>query len=211
VRPALVEEDRVDALDPGGVLAAQVVIQLQQRPAFQDVSGRDPAFREPVLGRQLAQVPGVGLVGLGVPLTAAGEGGIGRLGQVHADPGRGQLLGHVPPPGAPLRRERHVVTAGEPRQPGAQVLPVGRGDLPARHLPGHRIEIVEGQLLPVDIQPAYDRHRDLLKLPRAPAGRPYANCYALMVTRLSCGGPHHPGSGHAPARPPTVASPMHVI
>jgi hypothetical protein len=167
-RGALVEEDRVDALQPGRVLAAQVVIQLQQRPALQDAGRRDPAFGQPALGQQLPQVPGVGPVGLGAPLAAPGGGRIGRLGQVHRDPGRGQLPGDVPPAGASLRRERDIPAAGEPRQPGPQVLPVSRGDLAALHLPGHGVEVVEGQLLPVDIQPAYDGHRDLLKLPRAP-------------------------------------------
>jgi hypothetical protein len=167
-RGALVEEDRVDPLQPGGVLAAQVVICLQQRPALQDPCGRDPAFGQPALGQQLPQVPGVGPVGLGAPLAAPGRGGIGRLGQMHADPGRGQFPGDIPPPRASLHRERDVAAAGEPGQPGPQVLPVGRGDLAAPHLPGHRVEVVEGQLLPVDIQPAYDGHRDLLKLPRAP-------------------------------------------
>jgi hypothetical protein len=107
------------------------------------------------------------LVGLGVPLAAAGERGVGRLGQMRGDPGSGQLLGHIPPARAPLQRERDVITAGEPRQPGTQVLPVGRGDLPAAHLRGHGVEVVEGDLFPVDIQPAYDGHRDLLKLGRA--------------------------------------------
>jgi len=112
-------------------------------------------------------VPAVGLIGLGVPLAAAGEGGVGRLGQVHRDASRGQLLGDVPPPGAPLDRERGIAVTGEPDQPGSQVLPVGRADLPAAHLPGHGVEVVESDLLPVDIQPAYDGHRDLLKLGRA--------------------------------------------
>jgi hypothetical protein len=133
---ALVEQHRVDPLRPGGALAAQVVVQLQQRPALQDVPGRDPAFRQPALGQQHPQVPRVGLIGLGVPLAAAGERGIGRLGQMRRDPGSGQLLGHIPPARAPLQRERHVLAAGEPHQPGAQVLPVGRGDLAAAYLPG---------------------------------------------------------------------------
>jgi hypothetical protein len=34
--------------------------------------------------------------------------------------GRGQVLGDMPPAGAPLQGERDVVTAGEPRQPHAQ-------------------------------------------------------------------------------------------
>jgi hypothetical protein len=120
-------------------------------------------------------MPGIGLVGLGMPLAAPGRGGVGRLAQMRRDAGAGQFLGHIPPPGAPLHRERDVIAAGEPRQPGPQVLPVGRGDLAAPHLPGHGIQAVEGQLLSVDIQPAYDGHRDLLTLPRAPE-RPNADC-----------------------------------
>ena len=165
----------MDPLHPGGVPGPQVVIGLQQRPAFQDAAGRDPALRQPSLGQQLPQVPAVGLIGLGVPLAAAGERGAGRLGQMHRDPGRGQLLGDVPPPGASLDRERGILAAGEPRQPGPQVLPVGRGDLAAPHLAGLGVGVVEGDLLPVDIQPAYDGHRDLLKLRK---GRTplHANC-----------------------------------
>jgi hypothetical protein len=167
-RRALVEEHRVDSLHPGGVLAAQVMVGLQQRPGFQDLHGRDIALGQPALGQQLPQVPGAGLTGLGVPLAAAGEGRVGRLGQVHPGPGRSHLLGDIPPPGTPLERERDVVAPGEPRQPGPQVLPVRGRDLPARHLPRRGAGVVEGQLLPVNIQSAYDGHRDLLKLPRAP-------------------------------------------
>jgi hypothetical protein len=169
-RGALVEEERVDPLHPGGVLTAQVVVGLQQRPGLQDPRGRDPALGQPVLGQQPAQVPGVGPVGLGVPLAAAGVRGVGRLGQVRGAPGRGHLLGDVPPPGAPLERERDIAAPGEPGQPGPQVLPVRGRDLPAGHLACHGVEAVEGQLLPVDIEPAYDGHRDLLKLPKGRAG-----------------------------------------
>jgi hypothetical protein len=41
----------------------------------------------------------------------------------------------IPPPSALLDREGDVIAAVEPRQPGAQVLPVGQGDLAAPHLP----------------------------------------------------------------------------
>ena len=34
-------------------------------------------------------------------------------------------------------------------------------ELAALHLPGFGVQVVEGDLLPVDIQPAYDGHRDL--------------------------------------------------
>jgi hypothetical protein len=155
-------------LRPGRVLGPQIVIQLQQRPAFQDAAGRDPALREPAVGQQPPQVRRVGLVCLGMPLAAAGSRGVSRLGDVRRAPGRGQFLGDIPPPGASLQSERDVVTAREPGQPGPQVQPVSRGDLAPHDLPGHGVEIVEGQLLPMDIQPAYDGHGDLLKLPRAP-------------------------------------------
>jgi hypothetical protein len=102
---------------------------------------------------------------------------------MRCDTGRGQLLSHVPPPGAPLDRERHILNAGEPGQPGPQVLPVSRGDLPALHLPGHGVEVVEGDLSPVDIQPAYDGHRDLLML--RGAYTPHANLPTRpIVTRI---------------------------
>ena len=131
-------------------------------------------------------MPGAGLAGLGVPLATAGRGGAGWFPGMRGDPSRSQFPGDIPPPRASLHRKRDVVTAGEPRQPGTQVLPIGRGDLTPADLPGHGVQIVEGQLLPVDIQPAYDRHRDLLTLPRA---RPYAPVHGLLtqpiVTRLS--------------------------
>jgi hypothetical protein len=76
-------------------------MQPGQRPGLQDAAGRDPALRQPALGQQLPQVPAAGLTGLGVPIAAAGERRIGRLGQVRRDTGRGQLPGDVPPPGAP--------------------------------------------------------------------------------------------------------------
>ena len=43
---------------------------------------------------------------------------------------------------------------------------VGRGDLAALHLPGRGVEVVERDLLPMDVEPAYYGHRDLLKLRR---------------------------------------------
>jgi len=200
-RGALVEQHRVDALHPGGVLAAQIMVGLQQRPAFQDVPGRDPALRQPALGQQHPQMPRVGLAGLGVPLAAARGSGAGRLGQVRRGAGRGQLLADIPPPGAPLDCERDVLPAGEPGQPGPQVRPVSRGDLAAPHLPGLGVEVVEGDLLPMNIQPAYDGHRDLLKL-RKGRTRPMRIAYAVhRDARLSWGGLPASGRGLSSARP----------
>ena len=110
-RGALVEQHRVDPLDPRRVLGLQVMIGLHQRPAFQDMSRRDPALRYPPGLQQDPHMPRITPVGLGVPLAAPRRRGIGRLGQVHPDPGPGQLLGHVPPAGAPFDRERHVIAA----------------------------------------------------------------------------------------------------
>jgi hypothetical protein len=67
---------------------------------------RDPRLRQPPASQQLAQMPGVGAVGLGPPLRAAGGRGVGRLGQMRLDPGTLQLLHHEPPAGAGLDRER---------------------------------------------------------------------------------------------------------
>jgi hypothetical protein len=100
------------------------------------------------------------------------------------NPGRGQLLDDIPPPGTPLDRERGILAAGEPRQPGPQMLPVGRADLPALDLPGLGVEVVEGDLLPVDIQPAYDGHRDLLKLRSAHARAPCELPTRSILTRV---------------------------
>src|SRR5215471_8852043 len=102
---------------------------------------------------------------------------------MRGDPGRGQFLGDIPPARASLHRERDVIAAAEPDQPGAQVQPVGRADLPALHLPGAGAGVVEGDLLPVDIQPAYDGHRDLLML--RGAYTPHANLPTRpIVTRI---------------------------
>ncbi len=151
-------------------------------------------------------MPGVGLAGLGVPLAAPGESGIGRPGNMRRDAGPGQLPGDIPPAGASLKRERDVIAAGEPRQPRTQVRPVGRGDLATLHLPRRGIQIVERDLLPVDIEPAYDGHRDLLKLRRGANKRPARNAYAVnrdaSELRRSPGEP-----GSHPAQP----VPMHVI
>jgi hypothetical protein len=45
---------------------------------------------------------------------------------------------------APLGRERDIIAAVEPGQPGPQVLPVGRADLAAAYLPGHGAGVVAG-------------------------------------------------------------------
>ena len=103
-------------------------------------------------------MPGVGLIGLGAALGPAPPRGLGRLGQQRGDPRPLQLLDHESPPRAALHRERHILTAGEPLQPVPQRLPASRGDPALPHLPGHGVQIVEGDLSTVDVEPSYDGH-----------------------------------------------------
>ena len=111
----------------------------------------------------------------------------GQLGQARRDAGPGQLLGDVPPAGARLQRERNVIAAREPRQPLPQPRPVGRGDLAPLHLPRPGVQIVERDLLG-GYQPAYDGHRDLLKLQRG-ISTPRECLRGQIMTHLSWGGP----------------------
>jgi hypothetical protein len=77
-----------------------------------------------------------------------------------------QLLHDEPPAGAALDRERRRrAGVGEQMlQPAAQQHPVGRSDPPVPGLAAALVEVVKGDLPPVDVEPAYDPHRDLLKL-----------------------------------------------
>jgi hypothetical protein len=164
------------------MLLAQLVVGLQQGPGLQNVCWRDPALGQPALAQQFPLQPGIRPVGLGAAFRAAGGGGFGRIRQIRAAAGPDQFLGHIPPPGAALHRERHIPPArarvtglvgfvvglvtgqvcAQPRRPRRAI---GRADLPTHHLTGDGVEIVEGDLLPVDIQATYDGHRDLLMLP----------------------------------------------
>ena len=51
-RGALVQQDGVDALHPGGVLLTQVAEQLQPGAHLQHLLRRDPRFRQPAAGEQ---------------------------------------------------------------------------------------------------------------------------------------------------------------
>jgi hypothetical protein len=60
----------------------------------------------------------VGPVGFGVSPTAAKRGSISRLGQVRANPGAGQLLSDITPPGTAFECQMHLGPAGHvPCQP----------------------------------------------------------------------------------------------
>jgi len=75
----------------------------------------------------------------------------------------GQLLAHIPPPGAALQRELRVPVRAVLGQPTPQHVPRRRADL----APPHQavvVHIIERDLLPMHVKPAYHRHRDLLEL-----------------------------------------------
>ena len=133
-------------------------------------------------------------------LPTAQRGGVGRLGQMRAHPGRGQLLGDITPPGAPLERQMRLRLPGQmPGQPAGQMRPIRRRDPAPLQLTGVGVDTVEGDLLPMDVQSSYDGHRDLLKLPRAPSA-PVRNDHPSELRR-----PLH-RSGTTQLHPP-----LHVI
>ena len=163
-RGALVETGRVDALRPAGVLSPQVVVELQQRPPLQHLRRRDVALRHPPCGQQMSKQLRIGLVCLGPPLRSAQHRGVRRLGQMRCDADLAHLLRHIPPAGTALHRERRRRLPVETGQPVSQMLAVGWRDPTPLQPAGLHLDVVEGQLLPMNIQAAYDRHRDLLKL-----------------------------------------------
>src|SRR5436305_508894 len=67
---AVVEQRGVQALDPAGVLVAQIFEQLEQRAQLGDLLGRDPRLRQSPTGQQVPQVSGVEPVGLRAALRA---------------------------------------------------------------------------------------------------------------------------------------------
>jgi hypothetical protein len=83
----VVQQDRVQPLDPGGVLLAQVLEQLQPGAHLQHLLRRNPRLGQPAVGEQVPQQPGVGAVGLGPPFRPARGRGVGRLGQMRLGAG----------------------------------------------------------------------------------------------------------------------------
>jgi len=171
VRQPMVEQDRVDALVPAGVPADQRTAQPDLGARVGDVGWWHPRLGQRAGAQQLPQVAGVGAVGLGAPLGAAQRPGVGRLGQVRAEPGALQLLGDQPPAGGGLQGEPGLL-AGEPSKPAAQLQAGGRAELPAAGLAGVGVDPVVGDLAAVDVEASYDGHRDLLWLPQCDLMRP---------------------------------------
>ena len=137
-----------------------------------------------------ARPSSVDLVGPGVPLAPASRSGIGRLAHMRGNPGRGQPLGHIPPPGTPLHGERDVPRPANRTSQARRCTRSAGAIWPRSTSPLTVPGIVEGQLLPVDIQPAYDGIRTSSTSEGAHA--PMPNAYAVKRDpRLSWGGFQH--------------------
>ncbi len=131
----LVEQHRVDPLDPRGVVTTRILVALQQGPDLQDVRRRDVARRQPPLQEEITNQVRVGPVSLRVSLPPPSRGRVSGFGQVRGDAGPDQFLHHVAPPGASLDTELDILLPLEPAQPGSQPVPVSVPDLASPHLP----------------------------------------------------------------------------
>ena len=160
-RHPLVEQHRVDALHPGGVLIPQILVQLQDRPRLPHLLGGDPRGRQPAGGQKPPHQRSVCSVALGPPLTAPGRSRVRWLGQRRLDPRVLKFFDDEPPPGTRFDRESHIRAAGEPlRQPLTQHAPACRGDPSPIHTISVRVEIVERDLSTVHVEAAYDGHHE---------------------------------------------------
>ncbi len=199
-RDAMVVEHRLDPLQPPTPLVGQVLIQPHLRARLQHQRRRDPRVGQRARLQQLPQMLRVEPVGLRVAPAASEPGHLRRLGQMRPHPGRPAFLDHEPPPGAALHRQVHL-PAGEALQPTAERLPVRRADPATGNLAGSGVQDIESDLLPVQIQPTYDRHRDLLEhlhehrafanplCSRAEGAPPHVICCVIGCGRRRTGSP----------------------
>jgi hypothetical protein len=157
---AVLEERRPDPLQPLGSLLDQRPAQAGARAPLADVRRRQPGLGQPPLAQELAQVAGVGPVGLGAPLLAAPGARLGRLGQVRERARRRQLLADEQPAGAGLERDLDLLP-GKALAPGAHGGTV-RVDPAAAELARLGVQSVEGDLGSVHVESGYDRHQGLL-------------------------------------------------
>ena len=112
-------------------------------------------------------------------------------------------------PVQPSTAKGHIVAAGEPvLQPPAAELPAA-GSIPAPpHLPGHGVQIVEGDLLPMNVKPSYDAHyRDLLTLLKLGQGPCSLSPYVVDTATTDAGEvpPHMASLGRSGTRSVVVA------
>src|SRR4051794_32680586 len=125
------------------------------------------------------------------------------------DPGTLHLLHDEPPAGAGLDRERRRRPVDGGLQPAAQQHPVRGGDSTPTGLAAALIEIVEGDLPPVNVQSAYDPHRGPPQAPTAdaPNGAPELRGSLRMSSFWPARWPHRPPRETSRSRPARRAGP----
>jgi hypothetical protein len=156
----VLEERRPDPLQPLGPLLDQRPAQAGAGAPLADVGRRQPGLGQTPLAQELAQVAGIGPVGLGAPLAAPPGARLGRLGQVRDHTGRPQLLADEQPAGAGLERDLDP-PAGKALDPGGNGSAAGVDSATAQ-LSCLGVQGVEGDLGSVHVESGYDRHQGLL-------------------------------------------------
>src|SRR6266540_2368335 len=160
---ALVKELRGQPQLPGAALVDERLARPHPRAQLDDVRRRDPRLGQLPRQEQLQLQVAVGPVGLRAPLAPPLRGRLRRVGEMRDVPGPLDLLDHVPPAGRPLKRKLRL-TAAEALQPLAQRLAVRRAEPATAHIAGGEVERLVRDLPAMNIQRAYDLHRDLLEL-----------------------------------------------
>jgi len=139
----------------GSVLAAQVRRGLAAARSSRICTGRFPALRQP---RPRPQRPPMRsrFCRSACRLRPSEQRGVGRLAEMRGDPATASspaTYRHpVPPPPRLAHRRSHGQRNEQPSPQGSR----RPARLAAPHLPGHRVEIVEGKLPPVGYPAAYE-------------------------------------------------------
>src|SRR4051794_32692391 len=94
------------------------------------------------------------------------------------DPGALELLDYETPARGGFQRECRLLVGRKAREPMAQMLAGGGGDLAAFDLAGLDLYVVEGYLLPMHVQSTYNVHP-------GPPQAPSLTTNALMISRSS--------------------------
>jgi hypothetical protein len=110
----------------------------------------------------LRRATGVRAVGLRVLLAATHRLGVRRFRDVGFEPGRLDLLDHVPPTGAALDGDRDLAVAGAGTdlvlEPSAKSVTIRLPKPAPPDLARLDLEGVEGDLAAMQIEPTYHRH-----------------------------------------------------
>ena len=147
---------------PSLLVLQQVQVQPNPLSDLEDDLRWDPRLGNLTSFQQLPKLAGVDRIGLRPPLRTTPCRDLGGIRDMHLRPGRGAFLGDEPPAGAALHHHLHLTV--ELGQPLAEPDPVRRCDPTPLGLTRVEVDPVEGDLLPMNVEPSYDAHQDLLQL-----------------------------------------------